>query len=118
MGKETTLREDVYEIEEMMPIIQTLGHQVSQHLKSSHLAAKNITLKVKFHDFKQITKSISVQQAVNDAAALIGIVYELLLKVQLNGNAVRLLGIYTSKLQDIEDDSHAAPHYEQLTLFG
>lgn len=117
IGKETTLAEDVYERSEMMQIVQHLCDKVSESLKSTEREASSLTLKVKFNDFKQVSRSITVPHALQDAASLFQVAGELLEKIDLNGKSVRLLGIYASKLEPVGHSQRAEPRYEQLTLF-
>ena len=117
IGKETTLSEDIAERAEMIPVLQLLCEKVSQHLIASDWAAKQLTLKVKFSDFKQMTRSTTVHQAVQDAASLLGLASALLENIQLEGKAVRLLGISTSRFQDSSEASDPTETYEQLTFF-
>ena len=117
IGKETTLSADISEVSDMLQIIQPLCEQVSQSLQSHDKAAKTITLKVKYSDFKQITRSMTVPSSVQEAASLFALASKLLEKVELDGKSVRLLGVYVSKLQEANERDEHETRYEQLTLF-
>ena len=57
LGTEITFQSDVTDLTEMIPVIQQQSQEVSDDLKKKALAGRTITLKVKFFDFKTITRS-------------------------------------------------------------
>lgn len=99
IGAENTFEEDLdlrgpeakLEINE---IIKT----VTNRLKRIEQGAKTITLKVKFNDFTQITRSISVRELIQSEEDINNYVEILLDKVDNQGKKVRLLGITLSNL--------------------
>lgn len=117
IGKETTLAEDLYDREEMLPVLRILCEKVSQHLIDMQRVASRVTLKVKFGDFEQVSRSITLEQVVQESAELLRISGELLEKIELAGKSVRLLGVSVSNLQHIDEVSQGSPEYVQLTLF-
>lgn len=117
IGKETTLAEDLYDRGEMLPVLRLLSEKVSQHLIAIDKVTGRLTLKVKFGDFEQITRSITLEQVVQASDQLFRIAGELLEKIELTGKSVRLLGVSVSNLQHIDEASQDMPQYVQLTLF-
>lgn len=117
VGKETTLASDLYAIEDMLSVIESLCEKVSRTLTANDRAAQTITLKVKFSDFQQITRSMTVEEPIQEAEAMYAIARELMDKVQFEGRPVRLLGVYASKLRHIDEFTKDAPQVVQLTLF-
>ena len=88
VGKETTLASDLYAIEDMLPVIESLCEKVSRTLTANDRAAQTITLKVKFSDFQQITRSMTVEEPIQEAEAMYAIARELMDKVQFEGRPV------------------------------
>lgn len=117
IGRETTLSEDLVDPEEMMAVLRHLCQKVSQYLHNHQRAAKRVTLKVRFSDFSTVTRSLTVDHALQDEDELLSIAGELLNSLSLEGRSVRLLGVTTSKLQDEDEDEREQPRVEQLTLF-
>lgn len=116
IGKETTLSVDVSDFEEMSQIIRELSHSVSRRLMMNERYAGRVTLKVKFSDFTQVSKSITVGRPVQDEISINRVALELLESVPMNGRFVRLLGITASKLVAHHEATVDEP-FEQLTLF-
>lgn len=117
IGRETTLTEDLVEPEEMIAVLRHLCQKVSQYLRMNQRVAKRVTLKVRFSDFTTVSRSITVDEALQDEDQLLSIASELLSKLSLEGRAVRLLGVTTSKLLHEDEIEQERPRVEQLTLF-
>jgi len=124
-GKEVTYQSDMLEKEEMLSTLKLLARSVSLGLMKRGLFASTITLKVKYNDLKQHTRSLTLPDAVQDSAALYGAAASLLEKVPLV-RPVRLLGISASSFQSEPvhqitlDESDKAQRKEKLnqTLMG
>ncbi len=63
LGKETTFAKDILDREELVEHAKQLDEKVSLRLQAQKLMPKTITLKVKYGDFKQITRAFSQAQA-------------------------------------------------------
>lgn len=94
VAAEDTFMQDLNEPEAMEAELQKIAERVSGRLQKYGLRGHTITLKVKFHDFRQITRNYSCTQAVNDYESLFRTAAELLQKIELR--PVRLLGISVS----------------------
>jgi len=117
LGKETTLQENVKEIDEMLPIIEQLSETVSARLKKQQLAAKCVVVKVKYADFTQHTRRMTLEEYTNSKETLYFHAKSLLQKFPLDGKEVRLLGVTAAELTAIHEHRERKPMYEQLTLF-
>jgi DNA polymerase-4 len=96
--------EETYEVDlEGRPVVETalLAHaqRLSGRLRRSGLAARTITVKVRYGDFKTITRSLTGDSALDDPRDLYRVALGLLAQVDL-GQPVRLLGLGGSTLQD------------------
>jgi DNA polymerase-4 len=69
---------------------------VRARLTSKNVKGRTITIKVKYHDFTQITRSKSLDTPTNHLDELISVSKDLLLHTDLEGKKVRLLGISLS----------------------
>lgn len=117
IGKETTLSQDIYDRDDMLAIIEHLSEKVSQNLIARQQVAYRVTLKVKYSDFKQVSKSITLDEPIQDTSSLFGQAAELLNLIDLEGKGVRLLGVTTSRLRHMNEETESGPKYVQLTLF-
>jgi DNA polymerase IV len=99
VGKETTFSKDMGDINEMFSILEELSNSVSRILFDKKLPAQTITLKVKYADFEQITRSRTIEKPTLSARNIFETVKDLLTSTEVDKRKVRLLGVSTSKLQ-------------------
>jgi DNA polymerase-4 len=111
IGSEKTYSEDVGDIEEMLLRLLRLAEEVWQGLSDKRMTARTITLKVKFENFVQITRSITLSHDISKLDDITTALPDLLYKAVVNGRRVRLLGVSVSKLKMLEQVDE-----EQLSL--
>ncbi|MBF0538540.1 MAG: DNA polymerase IV [Nitrospirae bacterium] len=99
LGKEVTLQEDISDKCLMLDILKSLSSIVEQNLKELNLRGRTITLKIKYHDFHTITRSISASYMINDADVIMEYVKHLLKNTEAGTRKVRLLGVAVSNFQ-------------------
>ncbi|MCX0352434.1 DinB/UmuC family translesion DNA polymerase [Clostridium perfringens] len=100
IGKEITLREDIEDIEEMIEVLDKIAERVSESLCLLNKKGKTVTLKVKFNDFKHITRSITLEHFLKEKKEIMGCVKDLISIVDFKNKKVRLLGITISSLEE------------------
>jgi len=98
LGKETTFREDLDEVEAMERVIEELASDVAESLARRGIAGCTITLKVRYDDFTTVTRSETRALPVAEDAELARIAKGLLQKTEAARRPVRLLGVTASKL--------------------
>jgi len=84
----------------MVEILENLSFKVENSLIRSDTRGRTVTLKLKYFDFKSITRSITVEEPVESAAIIMKYVNPLLLKTAAGKKKVRLLGITVSNFDD------------------
>jgi DNA polymerase-4 len=109
VGSEETFDSDLVHLEEIRRELLALAHEVAGRLRKYGLRGRTVTLKVKYYDFKQITRAVSLRQATDDQKALYEAACALLQKTKAGTIPIRLVGISVS---GFEDDCRA-----QLLLF-
>ena len=102
IGKETTLIEDISDRDRMIHILERLAEQIEALLKQKTLMGRTITLKVKYFDFKTITRRITVSEPVRESTEIMEHVVDLLDRTEAGGKKVRLLGIAVSNFKETE----------------
>jgi DNA polymerase-4 len=112
IGSERTFAEDLRDTTKMLEVLEKLAHEVGASLEKRQLLARTTTIKVKFADFQQVTRSLTVEQPVADAAPIIAQLPALLARTDAGERAVRLLGVSVSGL--VRDGYHDGP---QMVLF-
>lgn len=111
LGSEETFAYDMSDLTEMVEELRKLAVKVSDDLKSEKLSGKTITLKVKFFNFKSITRSRTLKQETNDAELIAREAIDMLLKSEAGKVEVRLLGITVSQFPEVkkEEKEEAEP---------
>lgn len=98
ISKETTFAEDVSDIATMHAVLAKLAEQVIAVLDDKELIAATVTLKVKYHDFQQITRSFSPSGSGITQADELLTIGKHLLEDAVQEKPVRLLGLGCSNL--------------------
>lgn len=112
IGKETTFAADLMDLQVIVEHVQALAVRVTALLKQKELLASTITLKVKYNDFTQITRSVSFAQGLYQESDILGALSDLMTKTELGKRPCRLLGVSVSKLS-----SRQTEIMQQLSLF-
>ena len=113
IGKETTFREDIDDLTQMMEILGRLSVKIENLLKVDGRKGKTITLKVKYFDFQRITRSVTVREPITDADTIMKYVQPLLDNTEAGMKKVRLLGVSVS---NFIDETRTVEKYRQLPL--
>jgi DNA polymerase IV len=119
LSAERTFSEDLNDLDKIQEEIRKISVRVSEQLVKKDLKGKTITLKIKYSDFEQITRCISIERKTNDVDELFEVSYQLLLKTEVGARSVRLLGIGVSSFGDSEvtDSSITFSNGVQQVLF-
>ncbi|WP_354428790.1 MULTISPECIES: DNA polymerase IV [unclassified Mucilaginibacter] len=115
MGAEDTFAYDLTDIEEMHAELEKIAKTVHDRLLKYHLKGRTVTLKIKYSDFKQITRSLSLPENIDDANTILSTSKTLLAATDTENSRVRLLGITISNFLPIE--TKVKPQTDQLFLF-
>ena len=116
VAAEDTFAYDLTDVEEMNAELDKIAVLVSSRLQRYELKGRTVTVKIKYGDFKQITRSRSLLQSINDQETISTISKELLLLTEPNNKKTRLLGISLSNFN--EPPAHAKKSDNgQLSLF-
>lgn len=111
VGSENTFPDDLHETDELLAGLQTQVDDVWAYCARTRVRGRTVTIKVKYADFQQITRSRTVPLPVADAAGLGRVAQELLLALLPLPKGVRLLGVSLSGLVSPEE-----PAGQQLRL--
>jgi DNA polymerase IV len=98
IGAESTFIADLFTLEEARAALVPLVEQVWRHCEETTLRGRTVTLKTKFADFQQITRSRTGQAPFTTQPAVEETVYELLESLFPVSKGIRLLGVTLSSL--------------------
>lgn len=111
VGAEDTFAEDIFDFEAAKLELKPLADKVWRHCETKHLSGRTVTLKVKFADFRQITRSRTTAEPIAEATDLTEVGISLLSTIFPVEKGIRLLGITMSNFADPQSRSA-----EQLSL--
>jgi DNA polymerase IV len=98
VGNERTFMRDIQMPEDAKKELLALATQVGRRMRRKNLTGKTVSLKVKYHDFKQITRAKTLADFTDDGIEIYGAACDLLGKTEVGKRPARLLGISLSQL--------------------
>lgn len=98
IGHEQTFLQDIISLDTVQKELLALGSKVARRMRQKGLKGKTITLKVKYSDFVQITRSATLPKSTDDGSEIYSVACRLLKKTEVTKKPIRLLGISLSQL--------------------
>lgn len=114
IGIEDTFETDIRDVEEMLKELRRLCEKLEKRLGNKAKQGRTVTLKIKFADFTQITRSKTSIFYMNTADDIFRQINELFAKLDMEDRRVRLLGVTLSNFYDADLEKLNSP---QLRLF-
>jgi DNA polymerase IV len=102
VGAETSFAEDLRDRHLMIQELELIAQTLHQRLEERY-AGRTLTLKVKFSNYQQITRSRTLMASIRELDTIMAIATELFAGIDLEERNVRLLGISLSNLDDKKD---------------
>jgi DNA polymerase-4 len=99
VSAENTFARDLFDIKEMRRALSDLSREVARRLRDDELRAKTIAIKVRFGDFRTLTRQVTLTEATDSAQVIRAAAYRLLDEVERNARGVRLLGVRGSSVE-------------------
>ena len=105
VGTELTYEKDLRTRFEIVAELYKLEKELMERIENAGTTGRTITLKIKFSDFKQITRSKTLQNYIRSFETLHKEVSEIRKSIKLEGTRIRLMGVTISNLEteDFED---------------
>lgn len=116
IGCERTLEHDIHTRAAVVVELYHTAEELIERLANSEFKGNTLTLKVKFHDFTQITRSITQDKVLTNMKTILPLAKHLLANVEYENHPIRLLGLSVSNPRGEEDDNHYQHVWEQLKL--
>ena len=98
IGHEQTFSQDIIALNVAQKELLALSNKVARRMRHKGLKGKTITLKVKYFDFVQITRSATLPKYIDDGFEIYSVACRLLKKTEVTKKPIRLLGISLSQL--------------------
>ena len=102
VGTELTFDKDLTTRFEIVAELYKIEKELMRRLEESEVSGRTITIKVKFDDFRQITRSKTLQHYIRDFETLHREVAAIRKTLNLEGSRIRLLGVSISNLETDE----------------
>jgi DNA polymerase-4 len=103
-GSETTFEKDILDVFVLIDYLEEMSEELSSELKKMERPGKTITLKLRYSDFKTITRSKTIARFTDDARKIHATAVELLRgHTEAGVRPCRLIGISVSGLRE-EDE--------------
>ena len=103
IGSEKTFSEDLSNVEMMLEKLHELAEEVWQEMQMKEVTARTITVKVKFENFVQVTRSNTITSDIRELEDITRHLQDLLNKAVKKDQRVRLLGVTVSKLAMLDE---------------
>lgn len=117
LGAEDTFPEDLTTLEAMDRELDRIAATVCERLRRYRLRGRTITVKVKYSDFRLVSRSRSLHEPMDAVDRIAATAKELLRLAAADGDSVRLLGISLSNFGEVPAARKPNRYPGQLTLF-
>ncbi|MBA4321355.1 MAG: DNA polymerase IV, partial [Odoribacter sp.] len=102
VGTELTFDKDLTTRFEIVAELYKIEKELMRRLEEADATGRTVTLKVKFDDFRQITRSKTLQNYIRDFETLHREVAGIRKTLKLEGSRIRLMGVSVSNLETDE----------------
>jgi DNA polymerase-4 len=106
-GKERTFEEDLTNLEDIHSTLQDITDMLWHDLLRTGVKGKTLTIKIKYADFQQITRSKTFTREIESDNQIFSTAKEILSSEFVEGNQIRLLGITLSNLTQPDHVDHS-----------
>ncbi len=116
LGREHTYARDLCSRNEIKDSLRVIEDELKKLMLEKKLSGQTLTLKVKYEDFEQVTRSQTQAETITPSTQLDTVIDSLLEKTEVGERAVRLLGLTLSSLHPLSGEQTNQP-VSQLGLF-
>ncbi|MBK5297530.1 MAG: DNA polymerase IV, partial [Vicinamibacteria bacterium] len=103
-SSENTFNRDLTDLDEIRSEVDEMAHDVAAWLVRTQRRARTVTLKVRYHDFTTITRSVTISPPTDDASLVASRAVALLDRTEAGARAVRLLGVGVHNLSGLDQE--------------
>lgn len=116
VGAEDTFEKDLADMEDIFPEIDKIAMHVHERLRKRALAGRTITLKIKYYDFRIVTRRHTSDEFFDDFNTISSVAKALAVR-EAPARPVRLIGITISNFREPATGSRDQGATRQLDLF-
>lgn len=115
VGCEHTLEKDISSRSSAIIELYHVTTELLERLKHTGFSGNTLTLKIKFHDFNQITRSITQTNELTTLDKILPLAKQLLKEVEYENHPIRLIGLSVSNPKE-ERKEEEKVQWEQLSF--
>jgi DNA polymerase-4 len=115
IGHEETFPTDITDRDVLAREVLRMSERVAERMRDGRRAGRTVQLKLRYKDFRTITRSSTLPEPTNLAADIATVARALLDAVEI-GEGIRLLGVALQQLHDIDGTDAGAAPSDQLPL--
>jgi DNA polymerase-4 len=119
IASESTFAEDIDDLDYMIRHLKRISIKLGESIQKKQLLAKTVSIKIKYADFKQITRSYTSPFPLNGGTDIYEISKRLLINSLEKEKKIRLLGISISNIINKEKEIYQLilPFYNEWTPY-
>lgn len=114
VGCEHTLDKDITASSSVIIELYHVANELVERLQRNNFSGNTLTLKIKFYDFKQITRSLTQEKELQSMADILPLAKHLLKEVDYSIRPIRLIGLTVSNPK--EEQEETIDQWRQLEL--
>jgi len=115
VGHEQTFLLDIMDPDLAKKELLSLANRVARRMRRNEATGRTVTLKVKYSNFQQITRSATLPESIDDGLEIYSAVCGLLKKTEVGKRPVRLLGISLSQLGFLGAEGQLSLFHQDVT---
>ena len=116
IGCERTLEKDIHTRSAVVVELYHTTEELIRRIAAKDFRGNTLTLKIKFHDFTQITRSITQDKELTHMKTILPLAKRLLGEVEYEERPIRLIGLSVSNPHDEDNNDTRSCSWEQLEL--
>lgn len=117
VGCEHTLEKDISRQSSVIIELYHVATELIERLRQSEFKGNTLTLKIKFHDFNQITRSLTQSKKLTTLEIVLPLAKQLLKEVEYATHPIRLIGLSVSNpLEEKPEEKREKARWEQLSF--
>ena len=116
VGCEHTLEKDITTQSSVIIELYHVATELIERLKRNEFSGNTLTLKIKFYDFKQITRSITQEKELHQMEDILPLAKQLLKEVDYSIRPIRLIGLTVSNPKEEREEDKRKEQWKQLEL--
>lgn len=102
IGREITFDKDIHDQHQLEEYLLQFSHLLGRRLHRAGMEARTVTIKVRYHDFKTVNRSKTLNCHTANSTVLHETALSLLNKLEQGRDSVRLIGLSVSNLRSLE----------------